>query len=61
MALPRNDDLANRELSIDELEVVAGGRGFPLPQPHLPPHFPQPIPRPLWAGSVGLVISTKLF
>jgi len=61
MALPANDDFANRELSIDELAAIAGGRGFPLPEPHLPPHWPRPIPRPFWAGTVGSVISAELF
>jgi hypothetical protein len=28
MALPTNDDFANRELSIDELEAVAAGGGL---------------------------------
>ena len=51
----------NRELSIRELEAIAAGRGFPLPEPHLPPHFPR-APFPIWAGgSVGLVVSCKLF
>jgi hypothetical protein len=62
MTLPTNDDFAKRELSIGELEAIAAGRGFPLPEPHLPPHFPPLAPSPIWAGSsIGLVASFKLF
>lgn len=63
MTHPTNDDLANRELTIGEIEAIAAGRGFPLPEPHLPPHLHwPPAPSPIWAGgSVGSVISFKLF
>jgi len=61
MTLPANDK-GYRELSIEALDAIAAGRGFPLPEPHLPPHFPPPAPSPIWAGgSVGLVVSFKLF
>jgi hypothetical protein len=58
-----HDDLTDRELSIEALDAIAAGRGFPLPEPHLPPHLHwPPAPSPIWSGgSVGLVVSFKLF
>jgi hypothetical protein len=61
MAVSTNDK-RNHELSIGALDTIAAGRGFPLPEPHLPPHFPPPAPSPIWAGgSVGLAVPFKLF
>jgi hypothetical protein len=58
-----HDDPTDRELSIEALDAIAAGRGFPLPEPHLPPHLHwSPAPAPIWAGaSVGLAVSFKLF
>jgi hypothetical protein len=56
-----HDDPTDRELSIEALDAIAAGRGFPLPEPHLPPHLHW-SPAPIWAGaSVGLAVSFKLF
>jgi hypothetical protein len=58
-----HDDLTNRELSSEALEAIAAGRGFPLPEPHLPPHFhfePQPHPQ-YWAGGVPNSPGLRLF
>jgi hypothetical protein len=51
MALPMNDDFSNRELSLGELEVVAGGLMMrPIPNdPKIPPKvLPGPTPHPRW-------------
>lgn len=63
MALSTNDDFSNRELSIEALDAIAAGRGFPLPEPHLPPHLHWPTAlSPIWSGgSVSLVVPFKLF
>jgi hypothetical protein len=63
MALATNNDFANRELSVEELDRIAAGVGLrgpgPIispPSPHwaIPPHGPSPI----WFG--GPVASLEL-
>ena len=54
--LATQDDSANRRLSIQELDAIAAGMGFPRLPPHLPPHFPH-APSPLWSGVVYPVVT----
>ena len=56
MTLATNDDFAKRELSIDELEAIAGGiqmnstlAQIPAAFHYHPPHVPQPQP---WMGGL---------
>jgi hypothetical protein len=51
MTQTSDDALAtHRKLSVEDLDAISAGMGWPRPEPHLPPHFPLPAPTPIGSG-----------